>query len=252
MMRRWQKWATALMTILGLSLPLASAGADDGHAHGDLSREQIEAIVRDYLMREPEVVFQALEELQRRQAAAQSERQQAAIKSQEDQLLRDPEAPVAGNPDGAVTLVEFFDYRCHYCRRVVGSVQELIEEDTDLRLVFKELPVLGEDSIRAARAALASRKQDRYLPFHFALMDSDDLSMTGIKQTAASIGLDAEQLQADMEAPEIDAAIQANYELARALGIEGTPAFVVGDQLVPGAVDRPRLEELIAEARAAG
>ena len=175
MMRRWQKWAMALMTILGLSLPLAGAGADDGHAHGDLSREQIEAIVRDYLMREPEVVFQALEELQRRQAATQSERQQAAIKSQEDQLLRDPEAPVAGNPDGGVTLVEFFDYRCHYCRRVVGSVQELIEEDTDLRLVFKELPVLGEDSIRAARAALASRKQDRYLPFHFALMDSDDL-----------------------------------------------------------------------------
>ena len=251
-MRRWQKWATALMTILGLSLPLAGAGADDGHAHGDLSREQIEAIVRDYLMREPEVVFQALEELQRRQAAAQSERQQAAIKSQEDQLLRDPEAPVAGNPDGAVTLVEFFDYRCHYCRRVVGSVQALIEEDTDLRLVFKELPVLGEDSIRAARAALASRKQDRYLPFHFALMDSDDLSMAGIKQTAASIGLDAVQLQADMEAPEIDAAIQANYELARALGIEGTPAFVIGDQLIPGAVDRSRLEELIAEARAAG
>lgn len=252
MMRRWQKWAMGLMMSLGLVMPVASAGADDGHAQVDLSTEQIEAIVRDYLLREPEIVFQALEELQRRQASAETERQQTAITAHEDQLLRDPEAPVAGNPDGAVTLVEFFDYRCSYCRRVVGSVQALIEEDTDLRMVFKELPVLGEDSIRAARAALASRKQEGYLPLHFALMDSDDLSMAGIKRTAEAVGLDAEQLQADMETPEVDAAIQANYELARTLGIEGTPAFVIGDQLIPGAVDRARLEELIAEARASG
>ncbi|HEX6113472.1 MAG TPA: DsbA family protein [Geminicoccaceae bacterium] len=214
-----------------------------------LSVEQIEKIVREYLLREPEIVYQALEELQRRQAEAAAARQQAAILENQRELLNDPASPVGGNPEGEVTLVEFFDYRCAYCRRVVSSMRALLDEDRDLRVVFKELPVLGPDSVRAARAALASRRQNGYVPFHFALMTADDLSLQGIRAVAEAVGLDADRLEADMTAPEVNAAIEANYALANELGIEGTPAFVIGTQLIPGAVEKARLEQLIREAR---
>jgi protein-disulfide isomerase len=228
---------------------VAAAPASRAEEAADLSVEQVEKIVREYLLREPEIVYRALEELQRRQATAEAERQQAAISDNQRELLNDPASPVGGNPDGEVTLVEFFDYRCAYCRRVVSSMRALLDEDSDLRVVFKELPVLGPDSERAARAALASRRQDGYVPFHFALMAADDLSLPGIRAAAEAVGLDADRLEADMAAPEVNAAIQANYALANELGIEGTPAFVIGTQLIPGAVDKARLEELIREAR---
>jgi protein-disulfide isomerase len=227
----------------------APAHADQQVGATDLPVEQIEKIVREYLLREPEVIYQALEELQRRQTAAAAARQRAAIAENQHQLLDDPASPVGGNPDGDVTLVEFFDYRCAYCRRVVSSMRALLDEDRGLRVVFKEMPVLGPDSVSAARAALASRKQNGYLPFHFALMAADDLSPAGIRATAQSVGLDPDRLEADMAAPEVSAAIEANYALANKLGIEGTPAFVIGDQLIPGAVDKARLEQLIDEAR---
>jgi protein-disulfide isomerase len=228
--------------VLGMS---ASAGADETN----LPVDQVEKIVRDYLLREPEIVYQALQELQRREAEAKTARQRAAIAANQSQLLDASHTPVGGNPDGDVTLVEFFDYRCAYCRRVVSSVRDLLDKDPDLRMAFKDLPVLGPDSVRAARAALASRKQNGYVPFHFALMASDDLSIEGIRATAAAVGLDPKRLEADMNSPEVNEAIDANYALANELGIEGTPAFVIGDQLIPGAVDKARLEQLIQEAR---
>ena len=230
--------------VLGVSAPPTSADEPT-----DLSVEQVEKIVREYLMREPEIVYKALEELQRRQAEATAARQQAAVTENRSELLHDAASPVGGNPDGDVTLVEFFDYRCAYCRRVVSSMRALLDEDRELRVVFKELPVLGPDSVRAARAALASRKQDGYVPFHFALMAAEDLSLAGIRDAAEAVGLDADRLEADMMSSEVNAAIQANYALADELGIEGTPAFVIGTQLIPGAVDKARLEQLIREAR---
>jgi protein-disulfide isomerase len=215
----------------------------------ELPVDQVEKIVRDYLLREPEIIYQALQELQRRQAEAEAARQRAAVAAHQSELLEAPDNPVGGNPDGDVSLVEFFDYRCAYCRRVVSSMRTLLEEDRGLRVVFKELPVLGEDSVRAARAALASQSQGGYVPFHFALMAADDLSMKGIRRAAAAVGLDPDRLEADMSSPDVTAAIEANYQLANRLGIEGTPAFVIGDQLIPGAVDKARLEQLIREAR---
>jgi len=191
--------------------------------------------------------------LQRRQAAEQVEQQKQTLISRKDDLLNDPATPVAGNLDGDVTLVEFFDYRCGFCRRVLSSMQALMEEDDQLRVVFKELPVLGEDSVRASRAAIASREQNEnlYLDFHLALMTADDLSMNGIRALAGNVGLDADQLETDMQSDTVTAAIDANYDLASALGIEGTPAFVVGETIVPGAVDKGRLTALIEEARTA-
>jgi protein-disulfide isomerase len=233
--------------IVGIALGTsASVRADDQEVPVD----QVEKIVRDYLLREPEIIYQALQELQRREDEAKAARQRAAIAANQSQLLDAAHTPIGGNPDGDVTLVEFFDYHCAYCRRVVSSVRALMDEDPDLRLVFKDLPVLGPDSVRAAKAALASRKQNGYVPFHFALMASDDLSIEGIRAAAAAVGLDPKRLEADMDSPEVNQAIDANYALANELGIQGTPAFVIGDQLIPGAVDKARLEQLIQQARA--
>lgn len=236
--------------VAGLAMAWPAGGWADttGDPRG-LPVEEIETIVREYLMREPEVLYEALQELQRRQAEAVAERQRAAIAENHSELFENAATPVGGNPDGDVTLVEFFDYRCAYCRRVVSSMRALMEEDPELRVVFKELPVLGADSVRAAKAALASRKQDKYLPFHFALMTSNDLSLEGIRSTAEVVGLDPDQLEADMAAPEIIEQIERNYALAGQLGIEGTPAFVIGSELVPGAVDKVQLEQLIEAER---
>ena len=215
----------------------------------DLTAEQVEQIVRDYLLREPEVIYEALQVLQERQADAAAERQRAAIAEYRDDLAGGAFTPVAGDPTGDVTLVEFFDYRCSYCRRVVSSIRALLQDEQDLKVVFRDLPVLGEDSVRAARAALASQKQGKYLPFHFALMEARDLSEAGILKAAKAVGLDPDQLLEDMEAPEVAREIEANYALATALGIEGTPAFVIGEQLIPGAIDEARMRQLIEEAR---
>ncbi|MDH3661983.1 MAG: DsbA family protein [Alphaproteobacteria bacterium] len=249
--RRWSR--TAGLAAVLAAMTTQQALTDEVDPADGLPVEQVEKIVRDYLMREPEIIYQALEELQRRQAAAQVEQQKLALVSSKDQLLNDPATPVAGNPDGDVALVEFFDYRCGYCRRVLSSMQALMSEDDQLKVVFKELPVLGEDSVRAARAALASQMQDKnlYLDFHLALMTADDLSAEGIRAIAAEIGFDPDQLEQDMDSEGVSLAIDANYQLASALGIEGTPAFVIGETLVPGAVDKQRLASLIEEARAA-
>jgi protein-disulfide isomerase len=251
-MPRWRNgWIGGMAA--GLAALLVATGAaaqDQGQgAQIELPADQVEAIVRDYLLREPEIIYQALQELQRREAAAETERRKVALLSRQDDLFRSAASPVGGNPAGDVTLVEFFDYRCGYCRRVVGSVRALAEQDEDLRVVFKEFPILGEDSVRAARAALAAERQGLYMPLHFALMAADDLSMDGIMAAAAGVGLDTAQLAEDMASPEIQAEIDATYALARDLGIEGTPAFVIDDELIPGAVSQERLATLIDEAR---
>jgi protein-disulfide isomerase len=233
-----------------LGIVAGPAAAEDARGAPDLPVERIEEIVRDYLLREPEVIYEALQELQRRQQVAATERQKAAIAANEALLFDDPATPFGGDADAQVTLVEFFDYRCTYCRRVVGAMQALLENEDGLKIVFKDLPVLGEESVQAARAALASREQDGYVPFHFALMQAADLSHAGIMAIARDVGLDAERLAQDMQAPAIQEGIDANYALADRLGIDGTPAFVIGDQLIPGAIGEAQLKQLIDQQRA--
>lgn len=239
--------------LLGIPILVAAVALGPGAPRADeaaADRERVERIVRELLMREPEIVYDALQELQRKREVAEAERQRQTIAARRDELMYDPETPVIGDPQGSATVVEFFDYRCGFCRRMVPMVRDLLEEDGELRLVLKELPVLGPDSMLAARAALASRAQGLYAPFHFALMEADDLSEGGIFRIAAEVGLDVERLRADMESPGITAVIEANYRLARDLGVQGTPAFVIGDAFVPGAIDRAELEALIEAARA--
>jgi protein-disulfide isomerase len=157
---------------------------------------------------------------------------------------------VGGNPSGDITLVEFFDYNCPYCRRVAPTVTDLIEDDPNLRLVYKEFPILGPGSQFAARAALASRAQGKYSEFHETLMNAGrQVNEDSVIEIAREVGLDVDRLAQDMEDPAIEAAIARNLALANTLGITGTPSFVIGDEIVPGAVDRATLEGLITQAR---
>ena len=249
--------ASALVLALVLTLGLATSGpaaAQEQSHPGGFGPDQIqgiEQIIRDYLIQHPEVLIQSLTAHQNRQRVAEEQRRQQAVIDQRTALTEDPDTPVIGNPDGDVTIVEFFDYRCQYCRRVVDSVRKVVEEDGKIRLVMKEFPILGPQSIQAARAALASVKQGKYEEFHFALMtEPGDMSDPHIRRVASEVGLDVDRLQRDMRSKEVDAMIRRNHELARALDINGTPAFVIGDTLAPGALDLKRLKRLVAQARA--
>ena len=218
----------------------------------DLPVEAIRQIIREYLIEHPEVLIEAQQALQAKRAEQEAEQARQAIQLYRDELFFDPEAPVAGNPDGAITLVEFFDYRCGYCRRVKPTVETLLAENDDLRLVFKEFPILGPESTEAARAALAARGQGNYEAFHWALMEAEGpFNREHILSVARSVGLNDQKLARDMEEPALDALIERNAALANALGIGGTPAFVIGDRLIGGALPLEHFRIAIADARQA-
>ena len=175
------------------------------------------------------------------------------IVARQDELLNDPASPVGGNPDGDVTLVEFFDYQCPYCKTIFPSIQALLAEDRNLRYVFKEFPILGRASVFAARAALAARRQGKYLEFHTALMPArGKLTETRVMRLAEKVGLDVDRLRRDMADGTVDATIRRNLELADGLGIFSTPVFIIGDTQIPGAVEIDTLKVLIARARQRG
>ena len=238
----------ALLATLGMTQAVAQPAPPMSGKAAEL--DPFEQRVREYLLKNPEVIMEALQVLQERQRAAEADTFKRTIAERSDDLLNDPAAPVGGNPAGDVTLVEFFDYNCPYCRRVTPTVVELEETDPDLRLVYKEFPILGPGSQFAARAALASRKQDKYLPFHRALMQAtEQVTEQSVLVIARTVGLDTEQLTTDMQAPAIQEAIARNLQLANDLGITGTPSFVIGQEIVPGAADLRTLQGLIADAR---
>ena len=213
-------------------------------------RDAIEAIVRDYLIENPEIIEEAMGLLRTKRQAEVRARAQAAIRENGEALRAHPMSPVSGNADGDVTLVEFFDYQCGYCKRALGTMEALLETDADVRVVWKELPILGPVSRIAARAAMAADRQGRYLPFHLALMRASELTEEKVFEIARETGLDIERLLRDMEDPAIDAYLEETRALAQELGIGGTPAFVVGDTLVPGVIDTARMKDLVAAARA--
>ena len=213
--------------------------------------EGLQQIIRQYLLNNPEVLIEALREYQQRQRVAKEERQQQAVAAAREALEGDPDSPVLGNSEGDVVLVEFFDYRCPYCRQMAGDLRRIVARDGNVRLVMKELPILGPPSIRAARAALAAQKQGKYAAYHAALMEQPgDMSEPHLNRVAETLGLDVERLRRDMESDEISQMIQRNKDLARLLSIGGTPAFVIGGRVMPGAVSAETLQRLIVDARA--
>jgi protein-disulfide isomerase len=199
------------------------------------------------------VIVEALQSAEDKMKAQSEENARAAVAQRRQELLEDPTAPIAGNPKGNVTIVEFFDYRCPYCKQVEPALEALLKEDRELRIVYKELPILGKDSVYATRVALAARKQGTYDKFHAAMMAAKgQIDEKAVLQVAGDSGLDIERIKSDMVSAEIDDIIKRNYELAQALEIHGTPAFVIGDELVAGAIDIDTMKRKIAAARKPG
>lgn len=218
----------------------------------EISDERIKALVAETLRENPELILEAIQALDARQAEAQAAATSAVLADERETLERDPNAPVRGNPDGDVTVVEFFDYNCPYCKRAMPEIDALLAEDGNIRLVLREWPILSEGSAFAARAALASRKQGKYDEYHDALMGMrGKVEAEAVLRIATEVGLDVDQLKADMEAPEIEEHIATSMRLARALGFNGTPSFVVGDELIPGFVEKAKLAEVVTTAREA-
>ncbi len=218
----------------------------------ELTEAEIKKLVYEAILERPEIIMQAVEMLQRDQDAAKAEAAQAVLDNNRATLERDLNAPVLGNPEGDVTVVEFFDYNCPYCRRAMAPVQGLLKDDGNVRLVYREWPILGDGSVFAARAALASRKQGKYEEFHWALMGMQGKATeASVIRIARETGLDVERLRRDMDAPEVEEHIATSMELSRQLGFNGTPSFVIGGNLVPGFVEQPQLHELVNQARKA-
>ena len=232
------------MTLGLLMMPLALSAQE-------LTDERIKELALQAIRENPQIILEAVQILETEQANAQAQAQTQVLQDERDVLERDPNAPVLGNPDGDVTVVEFFDYNCPFCRRAMPEVQGLLDGDKNVRLVYREWPILGEGSVFAARAALASREQGKYEEFHWALMGMQERAEEdSIMRIAAEIGLDVEKLRADMDAPEIEEHIATSNRLSQGLGFNGTPSFVIGDNLVPGIIAEEELRSLVEDVRA--
>jgi protein-disulfide isomerase len=244
--------AIALFLCIGLVAPTNARAADEP-AFSDKQREALDAQIRDYIMRHPEVIMESIQAMQRQAELAEERQRAERVASLGDAIERNPGDPIIGNPDGDVTLVEFFDYQCGYCKRMLEPLIKFAEADGNLRIVLKEFPILGPESMLAARASLAAQKQGKYEEFHMALMNlRGRLSEPAIFQTALEVGLDTEQLQKDMSAPDVLNHLRETRELGEALSVRGTPAFIINGTIIPGAMRDGQLADLVARAREKG
>jgi protein-disulfide isomerase len=250
-----KRQTTSGVALIVLVVAMVSALGGYGIALFSSNQEKrLTALIEAHIAENPEIVLRAIQELRRRDAEAKEDRVRSNLAAVRAELTRDPRSPVAGNPEGDVTVVEFFDYNCPYCKAVKPALRELLAGDPGIRFVYKELPILGEASRTAAKAALAAVRQgaEHYRRIHDALLEiQGGLTDEAVYRVAGQIGLDLARLRADMEDPEIEAAIAANRELAGRLNITGTPAFVIGEAVIPGAVSLERLREAVARARTA-
>ena len=222
----------------------------DATAAAPSDRTALGKEIREYLLANPEVLVEAMQELEHKQDGQRDAVAQKGIEENQAALFGDVDSPVGGNPNGDVVIVEFNDYQCPYCKRTHVAMKSVVGADGKVKVIYKDLPILGEASKIAAVAALASVKQGKHLAFHNALMEfTGKLDRDKILEIAASVGLDRAQLEKDMENPKLKQIIDRNLALASALGVRGTPAFVIGKQFVPGAVDAAALKQLIADAR---
>ena len=240
----------ALFAVL-LALPAAPAQAQSFSAP---QRTEIERIVKDYLLSHPELLQDIMNELEKRQTIADAEKHRASIKEHGAQLFTSPRQVTLGNPQGDVTVVEFFDYNCSYCKRAMSDMLDLLKDDGKLKFVLKEFPVLGEGSIQAAQVAAAVRMQDKsgkkYLEFHQKLLGGrGQADRTRALAAAKDVGLDMARLEKDMASDEVKATLEESFKLADALGLNGTPSYVVGTDVVVGAVGFEKLKEKVNAAR---
>jgi protein-disulfide isomerase len=229
--------------------PAASAENFSGGQRGE-----IETIIRNYLIAHPEVLEEAMAELNKRQAVAEAEKHEASVAQNSDTIFNSPRGVVLGNKDGDVTFVEFFDYNCGYCKRAMADMLDLMKSDSKLKVVLKEFPVLSQGSVEAAQVAVAVRMQDpggkKYLDFHQRLLGGRGQADKARAIAAAKeAGLDVARIEKDLASPEVRATIEENFKLAESMGMNGTPSYVIGKQVVIGAVGLEGLREKIGVAR---
>jgi protein-disulfide isomerase len=220
-----------------------------------LDEKAIIDVVRDHLTKNPEILVEMTTELEKRQQAEESARQQQVISDNADVIFRSPASFGTGNPNGDVTVVEFFDYNCGFCRRALPDVVKLVDSDDKVRVVFKELPIFGEESEWAAKAALAAGKQGKYFEMHQKLYTAPGKAdKEKALRVASEIGLDVPQLEKDMEDPAVTKQLEETKQLAQKLGVQGTPLYLIGDRIIPGAPEDlyDQLVAKVAEIREHG
>ena len=246
-----RSFAAGLFAIL-LVLPAASVYAQSFTAD---QRTQIERIVREYLLTHPELLQDVMTELDKRQTAADTEKHHAAVKEHSATIFASPRQVTLGNPQGDVTLVEFFDYNCGYCKRAMSDMLDLLKNDPKLKFVLKEFPVLGEGSVQAAQVAAAVRMQDKsggkkYLEFHQKLLGGrGHADKARALAVAKEVGFDLARIEKDVSSDEVKAQLEESFKLADSLGLNGTPSYVVGSDVVVGAVGLDTLKEKVNTAR---
>ncbi len=238
-----------LLALMAFALPLGSA-ANAESALTKAQTKQIDALIHDYLVSHPEVIMESLQAAQDKADADRHAEAEGALGKHREALLHDPTSPVMGNPDGDTTLVEFFDYRCPYCKSSASTLAELIKNDPKLRVVMKEFPVLGPESTYASHVALVAARHGKYAEFHDMVLGyKGKLDDATTLDLAAQIGLDPKQTKAEATDPKLDTIIKANIDLAHVLAIDGTPTFVIGKFIIPGAATMDDLKLAVATAR---
>lgn len=241
---------------MGLALIVSAPSAVQAQAFNDGQKDQIRGLIRDYLLQNPEILQEAMVELERKQKDAEKAAQAAAMKDYAGALVNSPRNIVVGNPQGDVTLVEFFDYNCGYCKRAAADLREMIKADPKLRVVLRDFPVLGPESVEASLVAIAAKNQikgDKYWDFHQKLLDGRGrVGKEKAIAVAREFGADPAKLEKDMQSAEVRAAIEETMRIADALKLQGTPAFVVGDEIIFGAVGEAPLKTAIASVRKCG
>ncbi len=247
-MRRLARLAVAATLVsLPLSAPVQAA------EFSDAQKAEIQAIVKDYLVQNPQILRDMAQALQEADRAAEDKQRGEALAANKDAMFKDEGDFVAGNPKGKITLVEFFDYNCSYCKHSFPSVLSLVEKDKDLRIVLKELPIFGGDSDYAARAAIAAKAQGKYWELHQALFKHEGkVTAAAVDEAAKAVGIDVAKMKADMKSDAVKAKLAQNEVLARAMAFTGTPAFVLDDVVIPGAVPLEGLEQTLKDVRDRG
>jgi protein-disulfide isomerase len=242
--------ASAAVALTLCGAPVAASA----QSFNDAQRGEIQKIMKDYLLTHPEILEEVSAELTKRQAAAEAEKHAAAVSANANTIFNSPRGVTVGNKDGDVTFVEFFDYNCGYCKKAMTDMVEIMKQDPKLKVVLKEFPVLGPGSVEAAQVAVAVRMQDptgkKYLAFHQNLLGGRGQADKARSLAAAKeAGLDMARLEKDFSSPEVRATIEENFKLAESMGMNGTPSYVIGKQVVIGAVGIDALKEKIANAR---
>ena len=243
------RFAFAIAALVALGAVTAAA-----QSMSDAQRGEIERIIRDYLIKNPEVLQDAIAELEKRQAKADAEKHKVAVKENAETLFNSTRHVVIGNPKGDVNFVEFFDYNCGYCKRALDDMMALMKADPKVRVVLKEFPVLGAGSMEAARIGVAVRMQDKtgkkYLEFHQKLLTGrGQIDRARALAAAKDVGLDVARIERDLGGDEVRVSIEESFQLAEKLGLNGTPSYVIGEDVIVGAVGLATLKEKVNNAR---